>query len=115
MWKPNIQQMATPIKIQKRVVTNVNGAPDVSYEDVESNPSVFCNWKGRGGSESTESGKLIVYDTAELTMWYRPDIDEQSIILLNGDSNLMFEVINIENVEMRNMYLILKVKRVVGN
>lgn len=113
MYRPNIKQMTTPIRIQRRQEAIVNGAPDISY--VDANPALdFCNWKGRGGTESTQSGSLVVFDTAELTMWYRPDVTVQDRILLNDDPDLAYEVINVENVEMRNQFLILKVQRVVN-
>jgi head-tail adaptor len=113
MFKPNIQQMATPIRIQHRTETIVNGAPEISYADAD--PALdFCNWKGKGGTESTQSGSLVVFDTAELTMWYRPDITPRDRILLNDDPGFAYEVINVENVEMRNKYLVLKVQRAVN-
>jgi hypothetical protein len=112
MWKPNIQQLNVPIRIQYRTVVDVNGADEITYtseEDIN-----FCSWKGKGGTESTESGVLVVYDTAEVTLWYDPNISEKDRVLLNDDENLAYEVVNVENVEQRNMYLILKVKRVVS-
>jgi len=113
MFKPDIQQMAIPIRIQNRKETIINGAPDIDYVDAAP-PLDFCNWKGRGGTESTQAGSLIVFDTAELTMWYRPDISERDRVLLNDDPNKVYEIINVENVEMRNQYMILKVQRVVN-
>lgn len=153
MFTPNIQQMSTLIRVQHRVVTNVNGADDISY--VPEADINFCNWKGMGGTEVVESGSLVVYDTAQLTMWFDPSITEQDVIspeeILNSwqlkmdklteaynntlaqygegsqetetaqqninehlKSKPVYEVVNIENVEQRNMYLILKVKRVVS-
>jgi len=113
MFKPNIQQMATPIRIQHRIVTDVNGAPEISYQDAD--PALdFCNWKGKGGTESVQAGTLTVMDTAELTMWYRPDMNERDHVLLNDNTALAYEVINIENIEMRNQYMIVKVSRVVS-
>lgn len=113
MWKPGIQQFTTPIRVQRRQETRVNGAPDISYVDAEL-PLDCCNWKGRGGSESVTAGTIVVADTAELTMWYRPDISEQDRVLLRDNAELAYEVTNIENVEMRNQYMIVKVKRVVN-
>lgn len=113
MFKPSSQQFSTPIRVQHRVVVDVNGADEISY-----NPEVnivFCNWKGMGGSESTESGTLVVMDTATLTMWFDPSISEKDRILLNDVEDLAYEVVNAENVDMRNMYLIVKVKRVVSS
>jgi hypothetical protein len=113
MFKPNVQQMATPIRIKHRVSTDVNGAPEISYEDADPAQD-FCNWKGKGGSESQQAGKLVVIDTAELTMWYRPDVSERDMVLLNEDEKLAYEVVNVENIEMRNQYMILKVRRAVN-
>lgn len=113
MFKPGTLIFNTVIGIQHRVETDVNGAPEISYQDAD--PALdFCNWKGKGGTEGTLSGNLVVYNTAELTMWYRPDLNERDRILLNDDSGLAYEVINIENIEMRNQYIIVKVSRVVS-
>lgn len=113
MYRPNIQQMATPIRIQHRKATDVNGAPHISYVDAD--PALdFCNWKGRGGTESVQSGSLTVLDTAELTMWYRPDVNERDRVLLNDNEALAYEIANIENIEMRNQFMVLKVRRTVN-
>ena len=113
MFKPNIQRMATLIRLQHRISTDVNGAPEISYEDAV--PVLeFCSWKGKGGTENISSGSIIVEDTAELTLWYRPDVTMRDQVLLNDDANLAYEVMNIENVEMGNQFMILKVKRAVN-
>lgn len=111
MWKPNVNQFTTPITLQTRVETNVNGAPEISYVGYD---QAFCNWKSRGGTENSQSGSLVVYDTAELIMWYRPGLTECDRILLNGDTSLAYEIVNIENVEMRNQFMIIKVAKVVN-
>lgn len=113
MFKPNMQQLTTQIRVKKRIDTPVNGAPDISYVDAV--PALdLCGWKGKGGTESVISDTLVVLDTAEVTMWYRADISEKDQLLLNDNADLAYEVINVENVEMRNMWLILKVKRAVN-
>lgn len=112
MWKPSTQQLTTVIRVQKRNEKVVNGASDISYV---SDPDIdFCGWKGKGGTESTQSGTLIVTDTAEVTMWYRPGIDEKDRVLLNDNEELAYDVINVEDVEQRHMWLILKVSRAVN-
>lgn len=114
MFKPNVQQFSTPIRIQHRVETDVNGAPEVSYVDAD--PALdLCNWKGKGGTESTEAGTLTVADTAEVVMWYRPDVNQRDRLLLNDDVKSAYEIISPpDNIEMRNMWLILKVNRAVN-
>lgn len=112
MFKPNIQQMNTPVRIQHRDTKDVNGSDEISY--IPESDINFCNWKGMGGTESVQSDSLVVNDTAVLTMWYDPLITEKDRVLLNDNENFAYEVVNVENVEQRNMFLILKVKRVVS-
>lgn len=113
MWEPPVQQLTTAIRVQQRIVTDVNGASDISY--VPDLAIDLCAWKGKGGTESATSGSLVVTDTAEVTMWYRPGISERDRLLLNDDAELAYDVINIEDVEQRHMWLILKVSRAVSS
>ena len=113
MYKPPSGPFNTPVRVQTRTSTDVNGAPKISYNDA--NPALdMCSWKSKGGTENTASGSLVVEDTAELVMWFRPDISERDRLLLNDDFKLAYEVQNAENVEMRNQFLIVKVKRMVS-
>lgn len=109
MWTPNVQNFTTFIKIQSRVETDINGQPEITYSD---KVECLCNWKGRGGSESLKSSSMVVEDTAEIVMWFIPGINERDLVLLNHV--IAFEVLNVENVEMRNQYLQIKVRRVVN-
>lgn len=114
MWQPKAKQMNTQVRILKRSETLVNGAPKIKYDDAE-NPLELCNWKSKGGTESTESGTLVVEDTAEVVMWYRDGISQKDRLLLNNDPKLAYDIIGPpENVEQRNMYLVLKVRRAVN-
>lgn len=115
MYKPpSAGQFSTPIRVQHRVETDVNGADEISYTDAD--PALdFCNWKGKGGTQSVDAASIVVEDTAELTMWYRPDISQQDRVLKNDDAALAYEIIGPpENIEERNQFLLLKVKRVVN-
>ncbi|MFK7692861.1 head-tail adaptor protein [Paenibacillus sp. HJGM_3] len=113
MFKPTAQ-FATVVRVQHRVATDVNGAPDVSYIDAD--PALdYCNWKSRGGTESTESGTLSVEDTAEVMLWFREDLNQQDRLLLHDKTELAYDIIGPpENIEMRNMWLLLKVRRAVN-
>lgn len=112
MFRPNSNTFTTPIRIQHRTETLINGAPKASWADASTDPVAHCNWKGKGGTEAINAGILTVIDTAELTMWYRSDISETDRILKNDDATQVYEVTNTENVEERGIYLIVKVKRV---
>lgn len=106
MYKPNIQQMSTSITIENRVETIVKSKSTISYVPAAP-PNAFCNWKTKGGTELPGENSVTVLDTAELIMWYRPDIVETSKIYLGTKE---YKVMSIENVEQRNQYLIIKVK-----
>lgn len=110
MFKPNAQQMSTAIGIQHRIITNINGASKISYSTASLN---YCNWKGMGGTDTVQNGTIVVIDTATLTMWYTPNLNEKDRILKNNDANLAYEVENVEDIENRHMWLIVKVKRTV--
>jgi len=113
MFKPKIQQMSTTIRLQHRVQTDVNGQPEISYTD-DSIPVRQCNFKPFYGQEAIQAGALQIADGGTITMWYDPAATIQDRVLLNNDTALAYEVISIENVEMRNWMLILKVRRAVN-
>lgn len=110
MFKPNASTFLTPIRIQHKTNTFINGAPKPTWADA-SDPVAFCNWKGKGGTEKVTSGVLTIEDTAELTMWYRSDISETDRVLKNDDATQVYDVLNVEDIEERHIYLVLKVKR----
>lgn len=113
MYRPDVRQMTTPIRIQRRQQTTVNGAPKTTY--VSDGELDFCNWKSKGGTETVQAGTLVVEDTATVVMWYRPDISQKDRLLLYDDAAQAFDVIGPpENIEQRNQMMLLKVKRAVN-
>lgn len=111
MYIPVNAGLTTPIRLKKKTLTMVNGAPKVTLTDADDS-LILCSWKGRGGTESTSKGMVTIEDTAEVLMYYRDDVDEKDVLYLHDDSTKAYEVLNVENVEQRNLYLILKVRRV---
>ena len=111
MFKPNAATFTTPIRIQHKTLTNVNGAPKPTWSDA-TDPVAFVNWKGKGGTEKVTAGVLTIEDTAELTMWYRSDVSEMDRVYKNDDATQVYEVLNVEDIEERRLYLLVKVKRV---
>ena len=105
-------QMATPIVYQKYTVEKVMGVTKKTYSDFEYNS--FCNFKTKGGTEITSNVLLVVEDTAELVAWYDPEVTSGDRVKLL-DSGAIYEIIGSpENIEMRNKYMKIKVKRVAG-
>jgi len=64
----------------------------------------------RGGPDASWLDRLL--QTSRPEYLDRDDVDEKDVLYLHDDSTKGYEVLNVENVEQRNLYLILKVRRV---
>lgn len=77
-------------------------------------PLFFANFKSYGGTERDVNGVYTIEDTATITTWYRPDLKSDCRVVRLEDG-AVFEILNEpEDVNMRHMFLIFKVKRVKG-
>jgi len=92
-------------------VTTYNGVRTKTW--AQTGDTIFCNWKSRGGTESTVNGVVSIIDTAIVTTWYRPDIKSGCRLKL-ADGRIYEIVSEPENIEMQNMYIQFKVERVKG-
>lgn len=73
-----------------------------------------CNFSSHGGTQSVVDGLLVIDETATITCRYFPEIKANCCIKLL-QSGAEYEIISEpENVEMRNMWLIFKVRRIKG-
>lgn len=106
MYNPQAAQMSTYITIKNFKETIVDGNSVISYVDAVP-PGAFCNWKSKGGTQVITDA-ISVIDTAELIMWYRPDVSATDRIIMDGKT---YDVISVENIEMRNYKMILRVQR----
>ena len=112
MFRPTAQQFTSVIRLQHRAQTAVNGAPDITYPDAA--PAVhMCEFKPFYGAEALQAGQLGISQGGTITMWYTPGVKASDRILLNDDSAQAYEVTSAENIENRDMFLVLKVKRTV--
>ena len=113
MFRPkDSEQMTTPMSLQIPTSSRVNGVLVKDFTDAEG--VVFCSFKTYGGTERQSNDLYTVEDTANIVCWYRPDIKSDCRLkrLVDG---AVFEIIGEpENIEMRNMILKFKVKRVAG-
>ena len=121
MYRPKeAEQMATPCLLQQPVTAKINGVNTKTFTDVEG--IIMANFKTYGGTERESDGLYIIEDTANIVCWYRPDITSgcRIVRLADGKNNAgqwkaVFEIVGEpENIEMRNMLLTFKVKRVKG-
>ena len=102
-------RLITPTGVQK-----INGVEVKIWPDTETGPVFFANLKSYGGSERVQNDLLVIEDTMTLTTWYRPDILATCRVRIL-QTGALYEIINEpENWEMRNQFLICKLRRVVG-
>lgn len=107
-YKPNgYEQLSTPVKLYKTVTEKTLGQIVRTREYVD---MIYCNVKSYGGTNVIIGNEFKIEDTLDLVTWYRPDITGDSAVEIDG---VMYEVIGApENVELRNMWIKFKVKRI---
>lgn len=98
-----------PATILKSETKKVNGINTKVYTEIG---NIFCSFKGYGGTERESNDLIVVENTAVIETFYRPDIVNECKIKLTDGSE--WEILNIENIEMKNMYLRIKVRSLKG-
>ena len=72
--------------------------------------SVQVKWVNAHGSEAFTALQLSLREPATITCRYSPKITETCLVY-RGDEERPFEIVSIDNVEQRNEWLEIKVKR----
>lgn len=107
------EKMTTPMRLYKRIKKDTAAkAPEFEYVEAEKDPLIYANFKSYGGTENVHNGRYIIIETATVTTWYRPDVQKGDKLTLEDGSE--WEIKSLENVEMRNRLMILKVQRAGG-
>ena len=119
MFRPNeAAQMTTPLRLQQPQNVSLYGVNKKTWENI--NGVIMANFKTYGGTEKNDNGVISVEDTAQVVCWYRPDIRGNCrVVLLDGNEDTTnptaYEILGEpENIEMRNMFLKFKVRRIKG-
>lgn len=72
----------------------------------------FCSFRTFGGTEKTVNDVVVVEDTATLETWYDPAIKADCNIEVDGKQ---YEILGTpENIQMRNQFMLLKVRAIKG-
>lgn len=100
----------TPAKVLSPTTKKVNGVVKKEYVEI---CDIFCSFKGFGGTERELNDVFVVENTAVVETFFRPDIKNDCRLKLPLD-NSEWEILNIENIEMRNQFLKIKVKSISG-
>ncbi len=108
----NAGELRTPITIKAyTATTDADGYPIQSWVNVYGEgKTARCKWVNAHGTEALEAQRLNLKEVATLTMRYSPLI-AATCDIYRGDDPAPFEVISLDNVEQRNEWLEIKVKR----
>lgn len=99
-----------PIAFLKSETKKVNGVNKKTF--TESEP-FFCSFKTYGGTEKVIDDIYIVENTAVIETYFNPEIKNDCRLKLLTDGS-EWEILSLENIEMRNMYLRIKVRNLNG-
>lgn len=101
MYKPikRSLQMNIPAEYYSCANEMVHGREQKVYNFV----GVFRgHFKEKGGSETVINGLKLINKSITFTCWYDPQIKQSGRFNIYGQ---VYEITNIENVEMRNRYM----------
>lgn len=101
-----------PITIFKSENKKVNGINTKVFTEIG---NAFCSFRGFGGTEKVINDMIVVEDTAVVELFYNPQIKNDCKLVLPLDNNSEWEILSVENIDMRNQYLKLRVRRLKGN
>lgn len=112
-FRPSVP-FSTALIVLKPTISMVAGVPHKTLPDLDKGFQIFCSFKSYGGTETNVDGLISIDDTADVQTWYRPDITSDCVVV-NPLNNAQYEIMNEpENIEMRNQFLLFKVKRIKG-
>jgi hypothetical protein len=84
----------------------VGGKENIFGENVP----VYCKWVNVHGTETFAAMQLRLSEPATLTCRYSPKINSQ-LIVYRCDDPMPYEIISIDNVDNRNVWIEIKVQR----
>ena len=112
MFRPNkSNQMTTSLQLLVPTATDTLGVHSKTYTE---SFTFSCNFSTYGGTESVSNDVLSIIDTAEVVCWFNPNIKSGCRVKRLSDGAIYDIIGDPENIEMRNMILQFKVRRVKG-
>ena len=107
------QPFSVPLLLLAPTITKSNGVRSKTT-NLENGVLIYGSFKTYGGTDQTTDGVYSVIDTAEIETWFRPDITSDCLIAL-AETGERYEILGVpENINRRNQFLKLKVRRVKG-
>lgn len=108
MYRPidRCLQMNTPATYYSCTTKKVSGREQKVYNQV----AVFKgHYKEKGGSETVINGLNVINKQITFTCYYDPQVKQSGRFDIYGS---IYEITNVENVEMRNRYMICELEKV---
>ena len=112
----NAGELRTPVYF-KRIVRG----QDSEGFPTESEVNVFgdgipcmCKWVNAHGTEVFQSMQLEIKEPATITTRFSPKLLDPKLVIYKGNDLCPYEVISIDNVEERGVWLEIKVQRKAG-
>lgn len=103
----NPGELRTSVVLASRTVyKDAGGFQRSRFEAVA---TIWAKWVNVHGSEAWTANSVQATEAATVTIRYRSDVDLTNCLDKNGK---IFEIVSIDNIQERNEYLELKVKRV---
>lgn len=110
MKKAGIGKLLTPITIKSVTPgTDADGTPTAPEATVL---TARCFWQNAFGNEAVENLRLNLVETATITMRYSSLVTVRQLVYRTGDS-VAWEIASIDNIEQRNRWMEIKLKRTV--
>ena len=107
-YSANIGEMRTKIRFYElKKGRDTGGFPTEVLTDIFNAPC-WCKWVNTHGSELSEDMRQELRETATLTMHYSSKINIEQVIVKD---NIRYEIISLNNVEEKDTWLEIKVKR----
>lgn len=111
MYKPT-SPFSVALLLYSPIYANISGVRKKTYPNT--GETFFGSFKTYGGTETTVNGIYSIMDTADIETWYNPDIRSDCRVQVAGTDKVYEVVGEPENIEMRNQFMKLKVRRVKG-
>ena len=119
-----LTRLDTPIRILRKTSGVDNkGHPTTTWKEII-DADILCEWHNRHGSELYQAAANQAVDAAYIRMWFMSGIDAtcrivkvaEGFTVIDGKKvfNSVFDITGIDNVQNRNQYLQIEVKRYTG-
>lgn len=108
-YKPNTPYNV-PFFLMVPSIVTVKGVKKKVYSKNET--PFYCSFRTFGGTERTVNDAIVIEDTGTVETWYDPSIKADCQIEINSQA---YEILGTpENINMRNQYMVFKVKAIKG-